>query len=79
MYAGLQVKYLSFLFDFNETLILDKFSNNTCISYCKELHPVGAKLFHAEIRMGGRTDMTQLIVIFHNFENAPKKLKIPSK
>jgi hypothetical protein len=29
--------------------------------------------------MGGRTDMTQLIVIFHNFENAPKKLKIPSK
>jgi hypothetical protein len=29
--------------------------------------------------MGGRTDMTQLIVIFRNSENAPKKLKNPQK
>jgi len=49
------------------------------ISYFKELHPVRAELLHAEIRIGGQTDMTQLIVIFHNFENAPKKLKIPRK
>jgi len=30
---------------------------------------VGAELFHAD----GRTDMTTLILAFHNFANAPKK------
>jgi hypothetical protein len=30
--------------------------------------PVGAELFHAD----GRTDMTKLIVAFHNFANLPK-------
>ena len=29
----------------------------------------GAKLFHAD----GQTDMTKLIVAFHNFADAPKK------
>jgi len=37
-----------------------------------KIRPVGAELFHAE----GRTDMTKLIVAFHNFVNAPKKLHI---
>ena len=32
-----------------------------------KIRPVGAE-FHA----GGRTDMTKLIVAFHNFANAPK-------
>jgi len=34
----------------------------------------GAELFHAD----GRTDMTELIVAFRNFANAPKKLKYSS-
>jgi len=41
-----------------------------------KVRPVGADLFHADIytssRTDGRTDMTKLIVAFHNFENASK-------
>jgi len=33
-----------------------------------KIRPVGAELFHA----GGRTDMTEPIVAFRNFSNAPK-------
>jgi len=47
---------------------LDRLAKNTQISNFKEVHPVGAELFHAD----GRTDMTKLIVIFRNFANAPK-------
>jgi hypothetical protein len=32
-----------------------------------KIRPVGAELFHA----GGRTDMTNLIVAFRSFANAP--------
>ena len=34
-----------------------------------KIRPVGAELFHAE----GRTDMTELIVAFRNFAQAPNK------
>jgi hypothetical protein len=34
---------------------------------------MGAELFHAE----GRTDMTNLIVVFRNFANVPKNLGLP--
>jgi hypothetical protein len=33
-----------------------------------KIHSVGAKLFHAD----RKTDMTELIVAFRNFANAPK-------
>jgi hypothetical protein len=33
-----------------------------------KIHLEGAKLFHAD----GQTDMTNLIVAFHSFANAPK-------
>jgi hypothetical protein len=36
-----------------------------------KIRPVGAELFHAD----GPTDMTQLIVAFRNFANAPKNWK----
>jgi len=34
-----------------------------------KIRPVGAEFFH----VGGRTDMTKLIVTFRKFSNAPKK------
>ena len=33
-----------------------------------KIRPVGAELYHLD----GRTDMTEIIVAFRNFENAPK-------
>ena len=32
-----------------------------------KIRPLGADLFHKD----GRTDMTKLVVAFHNFANAP--------
>jgi len=41
-----------------------------------KIRPVGAEFFHADGRADrqtdGRTNMTNLIVAFHNFTNAPK-------
>ena len=41
-----------------------------------KIRPVGAELFHADGgadgRTDGHTDMTNLIVAFRNFANAPK-------
>jgi hypothetical protein len=39
----------------------------TQVSDFMKIRPVGAELFHA----GGRTDMTNLIVVIRNFANAP--------
>ena len=58
-----------FLFQWNLNFI-DGFVNNTQISNFMKSRPVGAELFHAD----RRTDMTQLIVAFRNFANAPEKL-----
>jgi hypothetical protein len=38
------------------------------ISNSIKIRPVGAELLHAD----GRTDLTKLIVAFHNFANRPK-------
>jgi hypothetical protein len=37
-----------------------------------QIRPVGAELFHTDRETDRRTDMTKLIVAFHNFTNAPK-------
>ena len=42
-------------------------NKNTQISNSTNIYPVGAKLFHAD----GQTDITKLIVTFHNFVNTP--------
>jgi hypothetical protein len=34
--------------------------------------PKGVELFHADERTDRQTDVTKLIVAFHNFTNAPK-------
>jgi Fe-S-cluster formation regulator IscX/YfhJ len=34
---------------------------------------VGEELFQVDGRTDGQTDMTKLIVAFHNFTNAPKR------
>jgi hypothetical protein len=47
---------------------LDTFEKHNRISYFMKALPVGAELFHAD----GQTDMTKLIVVFHNPVNAPK-------
>jgi hypothetical protein len=47
---------------------LDKVSKNAQISNLVKIPTVGAGLFHAE----GQTDMTNLIVTFRNYADAPK-------
>jgi hypothetical protein len=51
MYFGLHVRYPLFLFDFNETGILDRFSKSRHISNIMKIPSVRAELFH-----DGRTD-----------------------
>ena len=42
-----------------------------------KIRPVGAELFHADRRMDGQTEMTELITVtFRNFANAPKMNEI---
>jgi hypothetical protein len=38
------------------------------------VRPFGAKLFYANGRTGGQTDMAKIIVAVRNFANASKKL-----
>jgi hypothetical protein len=37
-----------------------------------EIHPVGTELFHVNGRTDILTDMTKLIVAFHDFANTPE-------
>jgi hypothetical protein len=37
-----------------------------------KIHPVGDKVLHANRRTEGQTEVTQIIVAFQNFFNAPK-------
>ena len=46
---------------------------NTQISNFVKILPVGAELYHAERREDRQTDMTRLIVVFHNYANTYKK------
>jgi hypothetical protein len=39
-----------------------------------KIRPVGAKLFHADGRKDGQTDMAKLRVAFHNFAYAPNNM-----
>ena len=75
MYIGLNVKYLSFLSDFNECQFFERFSKNTQVLNFIKLHPVVAELFHAD----GQTDMTKPIVAFSNFAKALKMQMIPAR
>jgi len=73
MCTGLHVKYLLFLPDFNETWIFST-------GFRKILkYQISRKSFHWEpicsMRTDGRTDFTKLIVVFGNFEKAPKNSK----
>jgi hypothetical protein len=60
---------------------LDRFLKNPQISNFMKIRPVGADSFHADRQTDGRvgglahgkTDMTKLIVDFHNFAIALKK------
>jgi len=40
-----------------------------------KIHPMGAKLFHADGRKDRLTDMTKLIVALRSFTKAPKIVK----
>jgi len=52
MYIVLQVKYPSFLSDFNVILIFSQvFSKNSQKSHLLKIRPVWAKLFHADRRV----------------------------
>ena len=70
MHIALLVKYPLFLLNFNENLsFFGRLLKNPQMSNLMEIRPVGAILLH----VGGQTDMTKLIVTFHNFSEAPKK------
>jgi len=74
MYIGLQVHVIFVGFQRNLNF-LDRFLKNTKISINTKIRPVGTELFRAEDgRTDGQSDMTKLIVGFHNFANAPKSL-----
>jgi hypothetical protein len=51
------------------------FSKNTQISNFIKLRPVGVELFQADGETGGKTDMTKLIIAFHNFTNVLRNRK----
>jgi hypothetical protein len=52
---------------------LNRFSQNTTVSYYITSRSVGAEFFHVERRKDGRTDnMTKPIVAFRNSANAYK-------
>jgi hypothetical protein len=44
------------------------------ISNFMKICPVGAKLFHADIRSDGQKDVMKLVVAFQNFYKTPEKL-----
>jgi hypothetical protein len=68
MYIGLHEKYPLFFSDFNETRIFSTdFENSSHIKFNKNSSG-GSRVVPCE-----STDMTKLIVEFHNFANAPKK------
>jgi hypothetical protein len=61
----------------NDTCIfLNRFLKNTEMSNFMKIRPVGAEVLHLDGQTNRRTerqtDMTQLIVAFRNFANAPK-------
>jgi hypothetical protein len=51
----------------------NRFSKNTEIPNFMKIHPVESILFNVD----RWTDITKLIVDFHSFANAPKKVVLP--
>jgi hypothetical protein len=56
-------------------MFFDRFSRNPQMLNFMTIPPVGFQLSHVDGQTGGRTDMTKLIVAFHNCANAPKNDK----
>jgi len=73
MYIGLHVKYLLVLSYLNKTSIFwTHFRKILKLLHFTEILPRGAESFHPDGQTGRQTDMTKLIVVFHNFVNAPE-------
>ena len=72
MYIDLSVKYLLFLLQFNECWIFWTYFRKI-LKYQISWKSVHWETSYSIGRTDGRTDMTNLIVAFHNFANAPKK------
>jgi len=70
MHIGLHVKYPLFLSWFNETLLFSTFLRNTKIKF-HENPSIWSRVVPCEWT-DGRTDMTEPIVAFNSFANAPK-------
>jgi hypothetical protein len=74
MYIGLQVKYLLFLFDYNQTWVFSrdvrKIRKYQISWKCVQWEP-GCSI-QKDRRTYGQTDMTKLIVALRNFRKAPK-------
>jgi hypothetical protein len=71
MYIGLHVKYLSFLSDFNKTLIFST-DFRKILKQPIQLKSVPWQRVVSCGEVDRRTDMTKLVVAFLNFVNAPK-------
>ena len=59
-----------------KTEFLYSLSKNIQLAIFMKLSPVEAEMFHADRRKDGQTDMTQLIVAYRNFLNAPKMISV---
>jgi len=70
MYIGRYVNYPLFLSDFNETWIFSMDLRKTYQISWKSVKWL-AEFFHADGRTARQTDMTKVIVAFHNYANAP--------
>ena len=70
MYIGRYVNYPLFLSDLNETWIFWMDLRKT--SNFMKIRQMVAEFFHADGRTDSQTDMTKVIVAFHNYANARK-------
>jgi hypothetical protein len=74
MYIGFYVQYSLLLSDLNETrTLLTEFWKKAQILILIKIFPVGAEFLCANRQ---QTNMTNLIVNFHNFANVPETIKL---
>jgi len=52
-----------------EFIFMADFQKNLQIQNFMKIHPMGAKMLHADKQGGRQTDMTKLMVAFCDFEN----------
>ena len=78
MYVDVHVKRRCSSYVLIKQGFCNRFSKNTHIPNFMKIRPVGAMLFHVDRRTDGRrgrqTDMTKLMVAFHNFAKASNKV-----